>query len=82
MKIIKYQYLSEIENEFECSEYDFEEIVDNILNNERNINEITKEEENKLYNKILQRIEKKFTSMNYDTYELDNGIDKTLKTEN
>ena len=70
-----------IENKFECSEYDFEEIVDNILNNEINTNEITKEEENKLYNKILQGIEKRFTSMNYDTFDLDNGIDTTLKAE-
>ena len=42
------QNLPTIENKFECSEYDFEEIIDNILNNERNTNEITKEEENKL----------------------------------
>ena len=58
------QNLPTIENKFECSEYDFEEIIDNILNNEINTNEITKEEENKLYNKILQEIEKRFTSKN------------------
>ena len=55
--------------------------IPSLLNNEINTNEITKEEENKLYNKILKGIEKRFTSMNYDTFDLDNGIDTTLKAE-
>ena len=70
-----------IENKFECSEYDFEEIIDNILNNERNKTNKIKEEEYEFYNKIFQRIEKRFTSENYDTFDLDNGKDTLIKAE-
>ena len=69
------------QNEFECNELDFEEIIDNILNNERNKTNKTKEEEYEFYNKIFQRIEKRFTSENYDTFDLDNGKDTLIKAE-
>ena len=69
------------QNEFECNELDFEEIIDNILNNERNKTNKTKEEEYEFYNKIFQRIEKRFTPENYDTFDLDNGKDTLIKAE-
>ena len=69
------------QNEFECNELDFEEIIDNILNNEKNKTNKIKEEEYEFYNKIFQRIEKRFTSENYDTFDLDNGKDTLIKAE-
>ena len=42
---------------------------------------ISKEEEIKYYDNFLQIIEERFTSENYDTSNLDKGVDKIIKNE-
>ena len=66
----------------ECIEDDnIKDIIKDILNNDMNETQISKEEEIKLYDNILNIIEKGFISDNYNTSSLDNGEDEVIKTE-
>ena len=66
----------------ECIQYaDIDNLINDILNNEKNSTEKSKEEEIKFYDNILKNIEESFTSKNFDTSNIDNGDDKVLKTE-
>ena len=56
-------------------------IINNLLNNRNNYTEIIKEEEIDFYNNILNTIEKRFISDNYNTKDLDNGEEQIIKTE-
>ena len=56
-------------------------IINNLLNNLNNYTEIIKEEEIDFYNNILNTIEKRFISDNYNTKDLDNGEEQIIKTE-
>ena len=70
------------ENSMECIQYaDIDNLINDILNNEKNSTEKSKEEEIKFYDNILKNIEESFTSKNFDTSNIDNGDDKVLKTE-
>ena len=61
---------------------DIENIINDILNNEKNeTKEKNKEEEIKAYDKIIYNVEDIFTSGNYDTSNLDKGEDQVIKTE-
>ena len=51
------------------------------MNNQNNYTEIIKEEEIDFYNNILNTIEKRFISDNYNTKDLDNGEEQIIKTE-
>ena len=50
-------------------------------NGNNNKADILNEEEIKNYDNILKSAEQEFTSDNYDTNDLDNGIDKIIETE-
>ena len=77
-----YEYPQLIEDRMECVEYlDFENIIKDILNNEKNETKKSKEEEIKYYDNILKNIENGFTSEKYDTYNIDKGEDEIIKTE-
>ena len=49
------------------------------MNNRNNYTEIIKEEEIDFYNNILNTIEKRFISDNYNTKDLDNGEEQIIK---
>ena len=70
-----------IENKTECFKYSLKEIIEYILNNERDEMEKSKEKEINCYDYILKIIEQEFTSENYDTYNLDNGLDEHINAE-
>ena len=57
-----------IGNKMECMNSDIKNIIKDLLNNETD------------YDNILERIEKGFTSKNYDTSNIDNGKDEIFKT--
>ena len=57
-----------IENKTECFKYSLKEIIEYILNNERDEMEKSKEKEINCYDYILKIIEQEFTSEKYDTY--------------
>ena len=68
-------------NNSECIGYNFEYIKD-IINNEKNDSKkISREEEIKYYDNILNKIEEVFESENFNTLHLDNGNDEVIKTE-
>ena len=69
------------ENKTECFKYSLKEIIEYILNNERDEMEKSKEKEINCYDYILKIIEQEFTSENYDTYNLDNGLDEHINAE-
>ena len=56
------------ENKTECFKYSLKEIIEYILNNERDEKEKSKEKEINCYDYILKIIEQEFTSEKYDTY--------------
>ena len=58
---------------------DLKNLIESIKKNETE--EMLKEKENEYYNTILTTLEKSFTSENYDTTDLDNGIDEIIETE-
>ena len=69
-------------NKRECTKYNLNNMIQNMLKTERNETEkISKEEEIKFYDNILKSIEEGFTSENYDTSNLDKGEDENIKTE-
>ena len=70
----EYPKLTENRIETDITYNDFEAIKD-ILKNEGNENQKSKEEEIKYYDNILKNIEDIFTSENYNTSNLDNGYD-------
>ena len=74
------EYPKLMENNKECIEYNIEDIIQNILNYEKNNNDTSKEQEIEYYDIILKNIEKIFT-LNYNTSALDNGIDKIIKSK-
>ena len=65
----------------ECIKYDFKDIINDLLENERNEIEKSKLDEIKYYDNILNIIQKEFLSNNYDTSNVDNGEDDIIKTE-
>ena len=76
------EYPKLIEPKMECVKYSLREIINNILNEERNDkNVIEKSKEIKVYNDILQVVEKEFISDNYDKSLLINGEDDCIKAE-
>jgi len=75
------EYPKIVESKNECIEYDIEDIINIILNNEKNITKKSKDEEIKCCDNILKKIENGFTSRNYNTSSLDNGKDKIIETE-
>ena len=71
-----------MENGIECIQCaDIDNLINDILKNEKNLTEKSKEEEIKFYDNILKNIEESFTSENFDTSNIDNGEDKVLKTD-
>ena len=77
----EYSYL--IENTLECIKYNNNiiETTMNILNIVFYETEKIKEEEIKYYDNILKNIDEGFTSLNFDTLNIDNGEDEIIKTE-
>ena len=75
------EYPKLIENKNECTEFDIEDIINNIFENEKNKTEKSKEEEINYYDNILKSIEKGFTSNNYNTSDIDNGQDQIIQSE-
>ena len=75
------EYPNLSENKKECFKYDFKNIMKNLFKEGNEIEKISKEEEIKLYDNLLQIIEKGFTSENYDTSYIDNGEDEVIKAE-
>ena len=67
------------ETRMECIKPDVN-IIQN-TNGNNNKADILNEEEIKNYDNILKSAEQEFTSDNYDTNDLDNGIDKIIETE-
>ena len=66
----------------QCIKNNIRNIIQEIFSYEKNeTNERDTEEEIKYYDKIIEQIESIFTSENYDTSNLDNGKDETIKTE-
>ena len=75
------EYIQLTENIIESIvNYDIEVIKD-ILKNEINETQKSKEEEIKYYDNILKKIEDIFTSENYNTSNLDKGQDDYIKTK-
>ena len=72
------EYPKLAENKNECFQNDIKEIIKNILDSKK---EKLNEEGIKVYDDILKIIEKKFTSENYDTSNLDNGEEEIIYTE-
>ena len=70
-----------LKNKMECIKYDILDLIKNILENNKNITEKSKEEEIKYYDNILEIVEKEFTSYNYNTSNLDNGKDEIIESE-
>ena len=69
-------------NKRECTKYNLNNMIQNMLKTERNETEkISKEEEIKFNDNILKSIEEGFISENYDTSNLDKGEDEIIKTE-
>ena len=63
----------------ECIKYNIKDIINNIPKYEKNsTEEITKEEEIKYYDNILNNIESGFTSEYYDATSLDYGENEVL----
>ena len=56
-------------------------IIQNIIYEKNKTEEVTKEEEIKYYDTILENIENIFTSENFDSTDIDNGKDEIIKTE-
>ena len=70
-----------LKNKMECIKYDILDLIKNILENNKNITEKSKEEEIKYYDNILEIVEKEFTSYNYNISNLDNGKDEIIESE-
>ena len=61
----------------ECAKnHKIKNLIDNIINENK-----TREEEIKYYDTILNDIENNFTSENFDSIYLDNGVDEIIKTK-
>ena len=70
------------ENSKECTDsIDVEDVINYILNIEKNRTEGSKLEQIKYYDNILQNIESSFTSIHYDTSKIDSGIDEIITTD-
>ena len=66
----------------ECVDnYNSKDLLNDILNIEKNKIEKSKEEEIKYYDNVLSNIESGFTSENFDTSNIDNGKDELIKIE-
>ena len=66
----------------ECVDnYNSKDLLNDILNIEKNKIEKSKEEEIKYYDNVLSNIESGFTSENFDTSNIDNGKDEFIKIE-
>ena len=70
-----------LKNKMECIKSDILDLIKNILENNKNITEKSKEEEIKYYDNILEIVENEFTSYNYNTSNLDNGKDEIIESE-
>ena len=70
-----------LEYKMKCIENNIQDIIKDILNNERNKTENSKEKEIEFYDNILNIFEEVFISENYNTSNLDNGEDEIIKTE-
>ena len=74
------EYPQLLENQMEYKEYDIEDIID-LIKKLKNVTENVKDKEIKYYNILIKTIEKKFTSVNYNTFNLDKGQDDIIITE-
>ena len=72
-------YFISHQNQMKCIEINFQNL--DILVNERNEAEKSKEKEIEYYDNILKLIEEGFISENYNISNLDNGEDEIIKTE-
>ena len=75
-----YNYPYLCESNYECIKFDFE-IISNYLIKYGLDKTESKEEEIKFYDSILKNCENGFTSKAYDTSDIDNGIEKILRTD-
>ena len=67
-------------NNNECIEYNDKDIIKDSIKNMKNDEKLSKEEEIEYYNNIIKATEIGFTE-NYNTSNLDNGIDEYITTE-
>ena len=67
-------------NNNECIEYNDKDIIKDSIKNMKNDEKLSKEEEIEYYNNIIKATEMGFTE-NYNTSNLDNGIDEYITTE-
>ena len=70
-----------LENRMKCIENKIQNVVKDIISNERNEIEKSKEKEIQFYDNILNIMEEVFISENYNTSNIDNGEDEIIKTE-
>ena len=78
---IKLNFLKTKENKIENNKNEIKDIIKDLLNNEINKTEKSKEEEIKFYDNILNIFESKYTSDNYDTSNIDIGKDDIYNIE-
>ena len=69
------------ENKMECIKYEIKDIIKDLINNEKNEIEKSKEDEIRYYDNILNIIKNGYTSENYDTSNIDKGEDDVIKFE-
>ena len=81
--IFRKEFITTLIETQKCFEnVDIKNVIEDIVNHEKNKTEIkNKTEEIQYYDTIIDTIENIFTSPNFDTSNIDNGIDEMIKTE-